>query len=168
MFSPGKLDKKACSIFGDIVQIAPARMIAQSLAKDGVSVYRYRFNHFNNETEEPERGVGTGEELPYVFSNKVPAHAWDKSLAYQMSATWISFAHDLDPSSGTGGKSYILSCDSTAANGAPDAGLPVWPQYGPEADTMVFSGYGSTIQPDTERSDGIQYIIDNILLDGVA
>lgn len=45
-------------------------------------------------------------------------------------------------------------------------GLPKWPQYGDEANTMVFNGYGSSIQPDNDRSDGIQYIIDNVLRDG--
>ena len=45
-------------------------------------------------------------------------------------------------------------------------GLPHWPQYGEEANTMVFSGYGSGVQPDDDRSAGIQYIIDNVLTDG--
>jgi hypothetical protein len=45
-------------------------------------------------------------------------------------------------------------------------GLPIWQQYGNEANAMVFSGYGSSIQPDNERSEGIQYIIDNVLTDG--
>jgi hypothetical protein len=44
--------------------------------------------------------------------------------------------------------------------------MPDWPQYGVEANTMVFNGYGSIIQPDDDRSDGIQYIIDNVLTDG--
>lgn len=95
----------ACSIFGDIVQIAPARMIAQTLAQDGVPVYRYRFNHLPYNTSAVARGIGTGAEQNYVFSNLVPTHPWDQSMAYQMSAAWISFAHDLDPNSGTVGKS---------------------------------------------------------------
>lgn len=47
-----------------------------------------------------------------------------------------------------------------------DTGLPHWPQYGEEASTMVFNGYGSSVQPDNDRADGIQYIIDNVLTDG--
>lgn len=47
-----------------------------------------------------------------------------------------------------------------------ETGLPHWPQYGEEANTMVFNGYGSSIQPDNDRADGIQYIIDNVLTDG--
>jgi hypothetical protein len=47
-----------------------------------------------------------------------------------------------------------------------ETGLPHWPQYGEEANTMVFNGYGSSVQPDNDRSDGIQYIIDNVLTDG--
>jgi hypothetical protein len=45
-------------------------------------------------------------------------------------------------------------------------GLPAWPYYGDEAKTMVFNGYGSNIQSDNDRSEGIQYIIDNVLTDG--
>jgi hypothetical protein len=30
----------------------------------------------------------------------------------------------------------------------------------------VFNGYGSSIQPDNDRSAGIQYIIDKVLTDG--
>jgi carboxylesterase type B len=98
--TPGKLDKKACSIFGDIVQIGPARMIAQNLARDGVPVYRYRFNHLPYNTSTVSRGITTGSELPYMFSNGVPKYAWDQNLAYQMTAAWATFAHDLDPNVG--------------------------------------------------------------------
>ncbi|KAK4890533.1 hypothetical protein LTR27_010814 [Elasticomyces elasticus] len=147
--TPGTLDKKACSIFGDIVQIGPARMIAQNLAQDGVPVYRYRFNHLGYNTSIASRGITTGSELPYMFSNNVPEYAWDQNLAYQMTAAWASFAHDLNPNVGKA-----------------VTGLPHWPRYGEEAKTMVFNGYGSTIQPDNDRSDGIRYIIDNVLKDG--
>ncbi|KAK5682981.1 hypothetical protein LTS10_004509 [Elasticomyces elasticus] len=147
--TPGKLDKKACSIFGDIVQIGPARMIAQTLAQDGVPVYRYRFSHLAYNTSIVSRGITTGSELPYMFSNNVPECAWDQNLAYQMTAAWASFAHDLDPNVGKG-----------------VTGLPHWPCYGEEANTIVFNGYGSSIQPDNDRSDGIRYIIGNVLTDG--
>ncbi|KAH8760581.1 hypothetical protein F5883DRAFT_647665 [Diaporthe sp. PMI_573] len=91
----------ACSIFGDIVQIAPARMIAQILTAHGVPVYRYRFNQLPYNISAVAKGIGTGIEQNYVFSNLIPTHPWDQSMAYQMSAAWISFAHDLDPNSGT-------------------------------------------------------------------
>lgn len=108
-FSPGALDKKACSIFGDIVQVAPARMIAQELTRAGVPVYRYRFNHLpsggvGNRTRDVSRGIGTGVEQAYVFSTLVPDQAWDRNLAYQMSALWAAFTHDLDPNAVVGGK----------------------------------------------------------------
>lgn len=31
---------------------------------------------------------------------------------------------------------------------------------------MVLNGYGSSVQPDDDRAAGIQYIIDNVLMDG--
>ena len=49
-----------------------------------------------------------------------------------------------------------------------ETGLEPWPVYGKETNTMIFSGYGSTVQPDNDRTTGINYIIDNILLDGAA
>jgi carboxylesterase type B len=106
--SPGELDKKACSIFGDIVQIGPARMITQNLARDGVKVYRYRFNHLKFNTSTVNKGIGTGAELPYMFSNGVPDYAWDQNLAFQMTASWASFAYDLDPNIGAIGKYLFL------------------------------------------------------------
>ncbi|KAF6793451.1 carboxylesterase family protein [Colletotrichum sojae] len=104
LLSPGRLDKMACSIFGDIVQVAPARMIAQTLARDGVPVYSYRFNHLQQNTSTTSKGIGTGVEQAYVFSNVDSSHPWDQNMAYQMSAAWISFAHDLDPNTGSTGK----------------------------------------------------------------
>ncbi|KAF4901836.1 Lipase 1 [Colletotrichum fructicola] len=150
-FTSGLLDKMACSIFGDIVQIGPARMIAQTLARDGVPVYRYRFNHLQSNTSLMTKGIGTGVEQQYVFSNLIPDQPWDQSMAYQMSASWISFAHDLDPNTGVSG-----------------TGLPLWPQYGNEGNSIVFNGYGSWIEADTYREPGVQFIIDNVLTDGAS
>ncbi|KAF9878443.1 carboxylesterase [Colletotrichum karsti] len=150
-FSSGTLDKMACSIFGDIVQIGPARMIAQTLAKDGIPVYRYRFNHLQYNTSSASKGIGTGVEQGYVFSNLIPDQPWDQNIAYQMSAVWINFAHDLDPNSGSA-----------------ELGLPTWPQYGMEANSIVLNGYGSWIESDTYRSEAVQFIIDNVLPDGAS
>lgn len=47
-----------------------------------------------------------------------------------------------------------------------EIGLPDWPDYGDGANTMVFNGYGSSVQPDNDRLDAIQYIIDHVLTDG--
>jgi hypothetical protein len=164
--SPGKLDKKACSIFGDIVQIGPARMIAQNLAWDGVKAYRYRFNHLAFNTSTVNKGIGTGAEVPYIFSNGVPDYPWDQNLAFQMTASWASFAYDLNPNVGTVGQYLFLRDTKKIADPILGAGLPIWQQYGKEANTMVFNGYGSSIQADNDRSEGIQYIIDNVLTDG--
>jgi carboxylesterase type B len=78
-------------------------MIAQNLARDGVKVYRYRFNHLAFNTSTVNEGIGTGAELPYMFSNGDPDYAWDQNLAFQMTASWASFAYDLDPNAGATG-----------------------------------------------------------------
>jgi carboxylesterase type B len=101
----GTLDKKACSIFGDIVQIAPARMIAQQLAKHNgkeAPVYRYRFDQLPRNTSSLAKGITTGLEQSYVFSNLVPDFAWDQALAREMTSAWVSFAYSLDPNHGQG------------------------------------------------------------------
>lgn len=49
-----------------------------------------------------------------------------------------------------------------------DVGLPAWPTYGPEANSIVLSGYGSYVEQDTYRGDAIEYIIDKVLPDGAA
>jgi carboxylesterase type B len=100
--SPGELDKMACSIFGDLVQIAPARMIASSLTVQGVAAYRYRFNHLPRQSSNVASGIGTGAELGFVFSNGVASHAWDQALAFEVTAAWVSFVHGLDPNWGEG------------------------------------------------------------------
>ncbi|KAK7955246.1 alpha/beta-hydrolase [Apiospora saccharicola] len=107
--TPGDLDKQACSIFGDLVMVAPARQLASTLAADGVAVYRYRFNQLPPPGGSPARGISTGVEQAYVFSNffvggtsssSPPPSAWDRALAYEMTSAWVSFAHDLDPNPG--------------------------------------------------------------------
>ncbi|KAI9148222.1 LOW QUALITY PROTEIN: Lipase 1 [Paramyrothecium foliicola] len=145
----GEFDKLACSVFGDIVQVGPARMIAQSLASDGVPVYRYRFNHLPWNSSDVSRGISTGFEKRYVFSNPLTDHPWDVNFAYEVSSAWISFVHDLDPSTGP-------------------VGLPKWPQYGKEGLSIVLNGYGSWIEEDNYRAEGIKFIIDEVLPDGAS
>ncbi|KAL2820372.1 Alpha/Beta hydrolase protein [Aspergillus granulosus] len=155
----GTLDKKACSIFGDIVQIGPARLIAKWLTKhnfessshdhshNNAPVYRYRFNHLPHDVDSSNitRGITTGIEQRYVFSNLIPGHPWDRALAYEMSAAWVSFAYDLDP------------------NWGKESALPFWSEYGSEGKSMVFSGYGSEVEEDNYRAEGLEYIIDNVI-----
>ncbi|KAL4943527.1 Alpha/Beta hydrolase protein [Aspergillus oleicola] len=146
-----KLDKKACSIFGDIVQIAPARMIAKTLSRKSHKengdppIYRYRFNHLPSDTAGSNltAGIGTGVEQRYVFSNLVPGHPWDTALAEQVSRAWVSFVWGLDPN--------VEEHDSQMA----------W--YGTDGKSMVFSGYGSSIEKDDYRAETADYIIENVL-----
>jgi hypothetical protein len=44
-----------------------------------------------------------------------------------------------------------------------DSTLPHWPEYGKEANSIVFNGFGSFIEADTYRAEGIKYIIDKVL-----
>ncbi|KAE8400773.1 Alpha/Beta hydrolase protein [Aspergillus pseudonomiae] len=147
MLSSGILDKKACSIFGDMVQIGPARMIAEELTKHNGDkpVYRYRFNQLPANSSEPSAGVTTGTEIPYIFSNLIPDVAWERALASEMTKAWVSFAYDLNP------------------NANEDTALPFWPVYGENKSSMVFNAYGCTIEHDTYRPGQISYIIGHVL-----
>lgn len=100
----GSLDKQACSIFGDIVQVGPARMITQEIAKHNgnVPVYRYRFDQLPHNTSSLAKGITTGLEQNYVFSNLVADFPWDQALAREMTSAWVSFAYSLDPNPGQG------------------------------------------------------------------
>jgi carboxylesterase type B len=100
----GTLDKQACSIFGDIVQVGPARMIAQEIAKHNgnVPVYRYRFDQLPHNTSSLAKGIATGLEQNYVFSNLVADFPWDQALAREITSAWVSFAYSLDPNPGQG------------------------------------------------------------------
>lgn len=100
----GTLDKQACSIFGDIVQVGPARMIAQQIAKHNgnVPVYRYRFDQLPHNTSSLAKGITTGLEQSYVFSNLVADFPWDQALAREITSAWVSFAYSLDPNPGSG------------------------------------------------------------------
>ena len=111
MLSSGILDKKACSIFGDMVQIGPARMIAEALTKHNGDkpVYRYRFNQLPANSSEPSAGITTGTEILYVFSNLIPDIAWERALASEMTKAWVSFAYDLNPNANEGKLVIVLS-----------------------------------------------------------
>lgn len=52
---------------------------------------------------------------------------------------------------------YILTTEPLGT------GLPNWPLYGKQANSIVFNGYGSWVESDNYRSEAVQFIIDNVL-----
>lgn len=118
VLTSGTLDKMACSIFGDIVQIGPARFIAQQLRKS-VPLYRYRFNYFpTNGTA--TRGITTGSDvrsqvgganlhiaeiepvqIAFAFRSDVLSNnRYDQALSSDVSSAFISFAYSQNPNPG--------------------------------------------------------------------
>lgn len=79
-------------------------MIAQEIAKHNgnVPVYRYRFDQLPHNTSSLAKGITTGLEQNYVFSNLVADFAWDQALAREITSAWVSFAYSLDPNPGQG------------------------------------------------------------------
>jgi carboxylesterase type B len=76
-----------------------ARALSAHNGKDA-PVYRYRFNQLPYNTTAVSKGVGTGIEISYVFSDLVPNYPWDQALAYEMTSAWVSFAYNLNPNPG--------------------------------------------------------------------
>jgi len=140
-------------------------MIARSLTEHNgnLPVYHFRFNHLPTGSAASSKGIGTGVEQNYVFSNLLPNSPYDKALAYEMTSAWVSFAHDLDPNSGGGEYHQSIGWAPHGLTAIPVSTLPFWPVYGQNASSMVFNGFGSTIERDTYRSEGMEYIIKNVL-----
>jgi len=47
-------------------------------------------------------------------------------------------------------------------------GMPDWPRYGEEANSIVLNGYGSWIEREMYRSEAFEYLVDKVLPYGAA
>ncbi|KAK6499462.1 hypothetical protein TWF506_004091 [Arthrobotrys conoides] len=150
----GSLFFRTSAIMTDHTFTAPRRMFAQELTSRNVPVWSYRFKCVSNGYP-AHLGATHFTEIVYVlhntdlwdpFSASYPMNGPDRAdyvaLSKMMARTWIKFFITGNP------------------NGA--AGLPHWPQYGSEANEMVFDkGAGNTVVgQDDYRSVGIQWFIN--------
>ncbi|KAJ0422792.1 hypothetical protein BJY00DRAFT_310799 [Aspergillus carlsbadensis] len=125
----GTLDKKACSIFSDAVQIGPARLLAKWLTK-----------HNNNNNH------------GHSSSN----NRRSKALLYRYRFNHL--LHDVDDSNITRGITTGIE-----QRGVPESALPFWHEYGSEGKNMVFSGYGSGIEEDNYRAEGVEFGMEKVM-----
>jgi para-nitrobenzyl esterase len=93
-----------------------ARMIARSMAKAGMPVYKYLFT---KRLPGAVDGPHHGEEVPYPFGCVENAQEVDRQLSARMRSAWVSFARDGVPQ----------MCDG-----------PEWKRYRPEEDNHLEFG----------------------------
>ncbi|CZT02366.1 related to cholinesterase [Rhynchosporium agropyri] len=153
----GAFWRRSAAYAGDYVFIAARRLNCQTWASAGIPAYCYRFNAFSNIFRWPLRaghtaentfafanvqGLGEGDTNP--LANK-PQSYFD--LAYFMSSSLASFAHDLNPNGWQGR----------------DAAIESWPAYDlASPKNLVFdANVTSHLEPDTYRAEGIKLINDN-------
>lgn len=89
---------KAYSIF-----TVGMKIYGDALAKSGLNVYAYNFNHAIPQTEAADLGAMHALELPFVFNNlktwKIDS-AENTALAEEMHLRWINFIKNGDPNKG--------------------------------------------------------------------
>lgn len=108
--------------------VAPARMLARSMASKESPAYMYHFTRVPPNERAQRHGAFHGLEIVYVFGNLPEAGGFDKTdreLSDSMKACWTRFAATGNP------------------NPSPGGGLPVapdWPAYDAEADKHMEFG----------------------------
>jgi para-nitrobenzyl esterase len=128
----GTADLKAINtkIGMDRTMVEPARFVAETLSKQGVPAYNYRFSYVaDSMASEWKAGTPHATEIPYVM-NTVAAKYGDKltakdaKIADLTNSYWANFAKTGNP------------------NGE---GLPNWPKYNPSIDAIM--DFGSNGEP---------------------
>jgi carboxylesterase type B len=148
--------RRLAAYFGDFVLIAPRRLTALSWAKYNVPCYTYRFDVLVNGIP-PYIGATHFQEVSFVFNNTrgegyaVNPFANETSgyfeLAREMSGRWVGFVTGLRPDYSARGVS--------------------WPEYKVGGDgvgeNIVFQKNGSSVERDSWRKEGIEWINANAL-----
>ncbi len=158
--------RRVAAYVGDYLFIANHRKTCQTWANDGNPAYCFRFNAQSN-GQPWHFGIKHLQDVAFVFYN-LNGDGYDaahnstqgvnpfegkpqsyKDLADLMSRSWVSFVHDLDP-------------NSFRKEGTEFENVPLWPQYGGDAQQLLFDAdVGTRTETDNYRSDGIGLINDN-------
>jgi carboxylesterase type B len=150
--------KRVAAVAGDYQQHAGRRLLAESYASAGLSVYSYMWNVIVNGLPAPIYGATHFQEVAFVFyniqgvgyaanpfANKPQSYV---ELADLMSKMWVHFMADADPN-------------------FEGAGI-AWPKYkAGKPDNLVFDtdhdnlGY---VAKDDYRKEGISYLLDHVFV----
>ncbi|KAG6900621.1 hypothetical protein C0993_007294 [Termitomyces sp. T159_Od127] len=132
----GEQFKRGAAIYGDIHFQWARRNFLNAVIAKGVDAWSYVFNQFTP-TNVPWQGVFHTGEIPYVFMKFTPDDGALYTLAKQVHAYWVSFAYNRNP------------------NGSRN---PDWDQYRINKSNIVFVANMTSMQPDTFRIDGTNFI----------
>ncbi len=161
----GKQYRRSAAYFGDQVMIANRRGACETWAANGIPAYCYRFNTIPAGIPW-ETGVTHFQEVAFVFDN-IHGYGYnaehssvdpfqDKPKSYTqlaklMSCSWASFIYDQNPNG------FKTRHSSAAA----------WPEYSTSnPQNIVWDANVTALayaEPDTFRSEGIQWILDHAL-----
>ncbi|KAG6918167.1 hypothetical protein DXG01_016152 [Tephrocybe rancida] len=132
----GEQFKRGAAIYGDIhFQYARRNFLSVAVSK-GVKAWSYIFDQFTPTNAEWQGVFHTGE-IPYVFMKFTPADGSLYTLSQQVLAYWVSFAYNRDPN-------YSKN--------------PDWDQYCYGQNNVVFTAAKTSMQPDTFRIAGTNFI----------
>ncbi|KAL9620145.1 MAG: hypothetical protein Q9160_005260 [Pyrenula sp. 1 TL-2023] len=156
--------RRTSAYAGDAVFLANRRLTCQTWANACVPAYCYRFNTIPNPLT-PQSGVAHFQEVAFVFNNvdgvgytfKPFAGEPDsyRALSKLMSASWASFASDLDPNA------------FRAANPAIVGSSAAWPLYGEGTMNVVWDANATDLaytEVDDFRKAGIDLINQGSLM----
>lgn len=150
--------RRTSAYAGDAVFIANRRLTCQTWANASVPAYSFRFNTIPSPMT-PETGVSHFFEVAFVMNN-VDGVGYNanpfagepdsyRALSKLMSASWASFASDLDPNA------------FRAANPAIAGSSAAWPVYSEGALNIVWDANATALtytEVDDFRKDGIDLI----------
>ena len=109
--------------FGDSVILATTRFLAAQMSETGAPTYLYHLSYLTEARRGIQPGVAHGDDIPYIFQTLDAAFdeisERDREVSRMISAYWVNFAKTGDP------------------NGR---GLPEWPAYSADADTLLDIG----------------------------
>lgn len=156
--------RRTSAYTGDAVFIAPRRLTCQAWSAASLSAYCYRFNTIPNAIP-PEVGATHFQEVAFVMNNlegvgyAVSPFAGKpdlyRALSDLMTASWVSFVHDLDPNT------------FRAANKTIAGSSELWPLYRDGAMNIVWDANATDLaytEADDFRKDAIDLINENNMI----
>jgi para-nitrobenzyl esterase len=119
--SSKNLHDLATAVASDAMMVEPARFVAQTLSKQGVPAWEFRFSYVAESMRKEWPGAPHATDVPFVFDTArahygAPLTEADEKVAQEMNTYWANFVKSGNP------------------NGA---GLPEWPAYHSTSDMLM-------------------------------
>ena len=167
----GNAFRRASSIYGDLMYIAPKRYAAETWSNLNLTAYLYRFNLYDNNSS-PETGAKHTMEIPYVFNDLDAGINTNKALTSLFPQKTYTTEVGLTVSvSEIVSKQFLSFVSTLDPNNHGLYGVPYWPSYNNGSNPIrnyVFDWRGVYTEADTFRKHAIEHInsIEDILFVG--